>query len=168
MTLAGLVGNARPSHAALACIGASPFRNAMWDFRMTEDTAGRKMHVASANLGDELGFKRTRLAYDRTLMAWIRTATSLISFGFTIYKFFDLSGFKSAGEQQLIGPRIYAIAMILTGLGALTIAIFDHRSSMTDLASLGAEFHTPMRARRVAWLVSALGVLAMAAVVFHE
>jgi putative membrane protein len=31
----------------------------------------------------------TRLAYEeRTLMAWVRTATSLISFGFTIFNFF--------------------------------------------------------------------------------
>ena len=29
------------------------------------------------------------VALDRTLMAWVRTATSLISFGFTIYKFFS-------------------------------------------------------------------------------
>jgi uncharacterized membrane protein YidH (DUF202 family) len=63
---------------------------------MTEDFPGRKMHVASTNLSDDLSIKRTRLSYDRTLMAWIRTATSLISFGFTIYKFFDLSGFKLA------------------------------------------------------------------------
>ena len=32
---------------------------------------------------------RTRLAYERTMMAWVRMGTSLISFGFTIYKFFQ-------------------------------------------------------------------------------
>jgi uncharacterized membrane protein YidH (DUF202 family) len=26
------------------------------------------------------------LAYERTLMAWVRTAASMISFGFSIYK----------------------------------------------------------------------------------
>jgi inner membrane protein YidH len=37
----------------------------------------------------ELSLDRTIQAHDRTLMAWVRTATSLISFGFTIYKFFQ-------------------------------------------------------------------------------
>lgn len=32
---------------------------------------------------------RTRLAYERTLMAWIRSSISLIGFGFPIYKFFQ-------------------------------------------------------------------------------
>ena len=36
----------------------------------------------------DLGYERTRLAADRTLMAWIRTSVSMISFGFTIFKFF--------------------------------------------------------------------------------
>ena len=36
-----------------------------------------------------LALDRTRLAHERTLMAWVRTAVSLISFGFTIYKFFQ-------------------------------------------------------------------------------
>ena len=37
----------------------------------------------------ELSVDRTRLAHERTLMAWVRTATSLLSFGFTIHKFFE-------------------------------------------------------------------------------
>src|SRR4030095_4895232 len=35
-----------------------------------------------------LAVQRTFLAHERTLMAWVRTSASLISFGFTIYKFF--------------------------------------------------------------------------------
>jgi putative membrane protein len=42
-------------------------------------------------MNNRLALDRTRLAYERTLMAWIRTAASLISFGFTIYKFFPYS-----------------------------------------------------------------------------
>jgi uncharacterized membrane protein YidH (DUF202 family) len=37
-----------------------------------------------------LAVERTRVAYDRTMLAWTRTATSLITFGFTIYKFFQI------------------------------------------------------------------------------
>ena len=39
--------------------------------------------------GKNLSFDRTRMAAERTLMAWVRTALSMISFGFTIYKFLE-------------------------------------------------------------------------------
>ena len=38
------------------------------------------------------------------MMAWIRTATSLISFGFTIYKFFDLE-LKPSRVEGVISAR---------------------------------------------------------------
>ena len=47
--------------------------------------------------GTRLAVDRTRLAYERTLMAWVRTSISLITFGFTIYKFFQN---EEAGEKQ--------------------------------------------------------------------
>ena len=37
----------------------------------------------------KLALERTFLAYERTLMAWTRTSVSLISFGFTLFKFFQ-------------------------------------------------------------------------------
>jgi inner membrane protein YidH len=39
--------------------------------------------------GMDLSLRRTFMAQERTLMAWIRTSVCLISFGFSIYKFFD-------------------------------------------------------------------------------
>ena len=47
-----------------------------------------------------LAADRTRLAYERTMMAWTRTATSLSTFGFTIYKFFQIElGKLHAGQE---------------------------------------------------------------------
>jgi len=40
---------------------------------------------------DDLALDRARLAHDRILIAWIRTAFSMISFGFTIIKLFQYS-----------------------------------------------------------------------------
>jgi putative membrane protein len=134
---------------------------------MNEDfarSANGDMHISHRT---QLALKRTRLAYDRTLMAWIRTATSLISFGFSIYKFFDLSGFKPQEGSAMIGPQIYASAMICTGLAALAFATYDHKKRLSELASEGAVLVTPARARYVAAAVSLLGILAMAAVIFH-
>jgi putative membrane protein len=53
-------------------------------------------------------------------MAWIRTATSLISFGFTIYKFFQLE--NGAGQpNRWIGPRTFALSMIGIALISLLL-----------------------------------------------
>ena len=52
---------------------------------MTEVTNTNEVNQVPGST--ELAFERTMLAHERTLMAWIRTAISMISFGFTIYKF---------------------------------------------------------------------------------
>jgi len=58
----------------------------------------------------QLALLRTRLAYERTLMAWIRVAISLISFGFTIYKFFQyVREEQGAQVQPLVGPRVFGM-----------------------------------------------------------
>ena len=58
--------------------------------------------------------QRTRLAEDRTLMAVIRTALSLIGFGFTIFQFF-----QSLRERGTIAtaaaPRNFGASLV--GLG---------------------------------------------------
>jgi uncharacterized membrane protein YidH (DUF202 family) len=45
--------------------------------------------TVTVNLTNELAKERNRAAYDRTLMAWIRTAISLIGFGFAIAKSYE-------------------------------------------------------------------------------
>jgi len=61
------------------------------------------------------------MAADRTLMAWIRTALSLLSFGFTIYtvlRAFEERGGVLPGDK-LNTPRI--VGLFLTGAGTLAI-----------------------------------------------
>ena len=48
------------------------------------------MNETPPKLADVLATERTRMAADRTLMGWIRTALSMIGFGFTIYKFLGI------------------------------------------------------------------------------
>jgi inner membrane protein YidH len=63
--------------------------------------------MTTLDTGMKLAVERTRLAHERTTMAWGRTAASLISFGFTIYKFFDIeqegtgTGIGSSGHGDL-------------------------------------------------------------------
>ena len=114
-----------------------------------------------------LAVDRTRLAYERTLMAWTRTATSLISFGFTIYKFFQyLREGRPVAESGVLGPRGFALLMIGIGLTALVFATLEHRQSMK---ALRAEYGTVpySLAAVVAGLMAILGVAGMLAVLLH-
>jgi putative membrane protein len=117
--------------------------------------------------GTQLAIDRTRLAYERTMMAWVRTAASLISFGFTIYKFFQFELKTPAERQQhFIGPRGFALLMISTALVSLVLAGLQHRSSLKLLKELYGDIPRSV-AGPVAWLVALLGVLALVAVLLR-
>ena len=68
----------------------------------------------------DLAFERTVLAENRTLMAWVRTAISLISFGFTIYKFFQE---HTQASHRFLTPRRVGMIMILFGLLVILIIV---------------------------------------------
>jgi len=115
----------------------------------------------------ELAIDRTRLAHDRTLMAWIRTATSLISFGFTIYKFFQyMQEQRQVSQAKLLGPREFALMMIGVGLVALILATIQHRR---DLQKMRNHFEVPYSmVTVVAGLIGVLGIITFLAVVFRQ
>ncbi|KAA9332835.1 YidH family protein [Adhaeribacter soli] len=76
---------------------------------------------------DDLAVERTLFAAERTLMAWIRTALSMISFGFTIYKFLNI--FLLEANNTIIRPHEPRnVGLFLIGLGsfALVIAVIQH------------------------------------------
>ena len=136
----------------------------------TEVTAATSAE-RTESLADErtrLALERTILAHERTLMAWLRTAVSLITFGFTLYKFFALElGTKvPARAHQLIGPREFAIVLIAIGLFALIIATLQNiqyrknrrEESRKDGYSLSS---------LVSAMIAVLGLLAMASVLFR-
>ena len=70
---------------------------------------------------DILALDRTRMAAERTLMAWVRTALSMISFGFTIYKFLQvLQEQSTVPALRPQAPRDVGLA--LTGIGTFAVA----------------------------------------------
>lgn len=83
----------------------------------------------------ELARERTREAADRTLMAWIRTALSLISFGFGLGTAFEL--LKAALPAKQIDPLrasyVVAVGFILLGMLSLLGAIIQYELTLKRL-----------------------------------
>lgn len=124
--------------------------------------------TASVTTSTELAVDRTRLAHERTLMAWVRTAASLISFGFTIYKFFQY--LREQGELQtdrIFGPRQFAMTLIGIGLTSLALATIQHRREMKEMRKHYVQIPYSM-ATLVGGLVAILGVISFVAVFFRQ
>jgi putative membrane protein len=111
---------------------------------------------------NELAMERTWLAHERTLMAWVRTATSMISFGFTIYKFFQFQADKAEpgkhGVYGMFSPRDFALVMVSIGLLSLLTATISHRR---DVRGIRIALHKHSFAEVIAWLVSAFGLVVL-------
>jgi len=66
--------------------------------------------------------------------AWIRTAISLIGFGFTIVQFFQrLQETGTAAVRRPEAPRDLGLALIGAGMLALAIAAYQYRQSLLYL-----------------------------------
>ncbi len=124
---------------------------------------------AEITASTRLAIDRTRLAYERTLMAWVRTAVSLITFGFTIYKFFQymIQNTQFEPRQGLIGPRGFGLIMIGIGLFCLLLATISHIRNMRALRAKYIEVEYSLAAL-LAGVISLLGILAFIAVIFRQ
>lgn len=70
-------------------------------------------------------------------MAWIRTSTSLIAFGFTIFKFFQYLATEERRRDPIVSPWVVGMVMILAGLTGLALAWWQHRQEMKALRQEG-------------------------------
>jgi putative membrane protein len=113
-----------------------------------------------------LSYERTQLAHDRTFMAWIRTSISLISFGFTIYKVFQALYDEGVlhTKIRILSPRAIGLTMIVLGLTALALAMFDNYRYLKEMK----KHYTVRRsfAPIMAGIILILGILAIIAAAF--
>src|SRR5262245_7893221 len=93
----------------------------------------KELEVKPTLSNTDLAYERTALAESRTLMAWIRTAISMISFGFTIYKFFNEMNQNPISSHRLFTPRRVGMVMIGFGLLALLWGLMEHNELMKKL-----------------------------------
>ena len=81
-----------------------------------------------ANLTNELAKERNRAAAERTMMAWIRTCLSLISFGFGLDRIIgaiNASRFEGSDHTGL-SVRLVSIGFVLVGILAMAAATRQH------------------------------------------
>ena len=83
------------------------------------------------------GWLRTRLSLERTMMAWLRTATALVGFGFAIVQYLDrLSQAPGTRAAYLPdAPRYLGLALIGSGVVALLISIWQYQWGIRYLSS---------------------------------
>ena len=83
-------------------------------------------------------------------MAWVRTATSLISFGFAIYKFFEYLR-ESQRHHKHRTTRV-AVVMIGIGITAMVLATIGHRRSMRALRAEYGIIPSPLHCVAGDWI----------------
>jgi len=92
----------------------------------TVDATPQRFEVR-ATADSHFSWLRTRLSLERTLMSWVRTAVSLIGFGFTIVQFFErMQQLPGVTSEFPAAPRYLGLALILCGVMALVIAVSEY------------------------------------------
>lgn len=113
-------------------------------------------------LPSDLGATRTVLAADRTLMAWIRTSLSMLSFGFTIYKF--LQGLADGGQiAKTDSPQHIGMFLAATGTIAMALGTVSYWTTLHDVARV-EKFRLGRSVLAIALLMCVAGVALFTAI----
>ena len=122
------------------------------------------------NLTNELAKERNRAAYDRTLMAWIRTAISLIGFGFAIaksYEYIQTEEMETTGRfiDQIHAPLWFGMSFIVLGMVCILGGVIQYRKVMKQIQSDRFTYNEPRPlAKIVALILLIIGIFALIAI----
>jgi putative membrane protein len=118
------------------------------------------------DLSTRLAIERTRVAYERTALAWVRTGTSMITFGFGVYKLFQIERTPSV-RTYLIGPEEFGLVLVSIGLAALALSTLEYRQNMRSLGVdyLGSQGRLTLVFTGV---IATLGILAFVVMLFRQ
>jgi putative membrane protein len=119
------------------------------------------------NLTNELAKERNRAAYDRTLMAWIRTAISLIGFGFAIaksYEYIQAETLEETGRfiDQIHAPLWFGMSFILLGMLCILGGVIQYVKVVKQIQTGEFTYGEPRPlAKIVALILLIIGVFAL-------
>ena len=129
-----------------------------------------------ATASDHFAWVRTRLALERTILSWLRTAVALIGFGFAIVQYLShlqqIPGARPADFRT--APEYLGLALISCGIVALVISLWQYwwgvrylwGEPFAPIAGVTKEgMHTPVIA--VAILLILIGLFAFFAVLLR-
>jgi putative membrane protein len=140
------------------------------------NTADADRFAVKVTSDSHFGWLRTRLSLERTMMSWLRTATALIGFGFAIVQYLNhLQQVPGARPAYLpTAPEYLGLALILCGVGALVVSIWQYEytvrylwsGSFEAIAGMTTEGkHSPVLA--IAIVLICIGVFAFFAVLLR-
>jgi putative membrane protein len=117
----------------------------------------------------DMGYERTRLAADRTLMAWIRTSVSMISFGFTIYKFYQylMESNVLSVEIPHNAPRNFGLALVILGMFLLGMAVVEYLLFQRTLSRETGQKLPISTALIASLLITIIGILVLINLLFR-
>jgi putative membrane protein len=115
------------------------------------------------DINTELAKERTHDAFERTLMAWIRTGLSLIGFGLGMFEFIQ----KTGGTGILRSSKLVALLFILLGIAAVFLAIKDNRINHERLLNNDITYNRKSSLGiKVGYVLIGIGFLATIHVIF--
>jgi putative membrane protein len=131
---------------------------------LTNNETSSPNEVAGEHIN--LGALNTMMAADRTLMAWIRTSLSFLSFGFAIYKI--LQEVQSVGKVSLHdnAPRNAGLILIGAGVIAIVMGTIEYWLTLLQLRHL-QRFGVMRPALIMALLMCAAGMLLFSSIVIR-
>ncbi|HMF89574.1 MAG TPA: DUF202 domain-containing protein [Candidatus Angelobacter sp.] len=113
------------------------------------------------DISTRLAYENAYLAHENTRMSWVRTALGMISFGFTIAKFFDLVREKQGAHATLLDPPTVGVLMIVIGLVALAFSSVQQGRAVKTLRQQCPSLPAVSVAGTTAASIFLLGILAL-------
>jgi putative membrane protein len=115
------------------------------------------------DVNTELAKERTHDAFERTLMAWIRTGLSLIGFGLGI---FEVSN-KTGGVTIFRSSRLVGLLFILLGISSVIMAIKENRINHERLLNNDITYNRKTSLGiKVGYVLICIGILAIVHVIY--
>jgi putative membrane protein len=141
-----------------------------------QDVGSSDRFVVRATAESHFAWLRTRLAIERTMMAYLRTAVSLIGFGFGIVQFFvNFHKMNGASTARFPDAAWYlGLSLIFCGVMAAVFSVREYRwtlrymwgPSFAPIAGLTKEGrNTPLLATSIVLIV--IGIFAFFAVLLN-